>query len=61
MGFQGDMAELVDATDLNHNKTLSLFWKIKKVKALKFRETPVGKAATGASPWIETLSQFNLL
>ena len=32
----GDMAELVDATDL---KNLSLFEEIEKVNALKFRET----------------------
>lgn len=44
---KGDMAELVDATDLNHNKILSLFWKIKKVKALKFRET----TGSGSSVW----------
>ena len=47
----GDMAKLVDATDLINNRTLSLFLK-KKVKALKFRET---------DEKLETLSQFNLL
>lgn len=34
---EGDMAELVDATDLK--KLLSLFEEIQKVNALKFRET----------------------